>query len=76
MVSLETDNRGPGAGGNVGESSDHHVLEGHSPLSEAPLLANPVIKWEQLLGSASVNLYEVGATHLRRCWPRDLRYAI
>ena len=49
MVSLETDNRGPGAGGNVGESSDHHVLDGHSPLSETPLLVNPVIKWEQLL---------------------------
>ena len=26
--------------------------------------------------SASANLYEVGATHLRRCGPRDLRYAI
>ena len=60
-VSLEADNRGPGAGGNVGESSDLHVLEGHSSLSEAPLLANPVIKWEQLLGSASVNLYESGS---------------
>ena len=48
-ISLDTDDGRPGAGGNVNESSDHHTVEPHSPVFKAPLLANPVVEWEQLL---------------------------
>ena len=46
---LDVDDGRPRARGDVNESGDHHTFELHSPLPKAPLLANSVIEWEQLL---------------------------
>jgi hypothetical protein len=46
--SLNPDDGGPRARGNVDDSSDHHAVELHSPLSKSPPVVKPVVKREQL----------------------------
>ena len=47
---LNPDDGCPIARGNIDESGDHHMLESHSPLSNAPLFASPLIERKQLPG--------------------------